>query len=78
MREYLYNLVEEGTVCDGKPESIEAHPKHHIIRRVIAVALAAAVEESDHSLSAEHHAAATQTEPLSCTPHQMLGENQKI
>lgn len=55
-----YNLVEEWTVCDRKSESIEAHPQHHVIRRVIAVAPAAAVKKSDHSLLAEHHTAATQ------------------
>lgn len=43
---------------DGKSKSIQAHPQHHVVRRVIAVAPAAAVEEPRHSLSAEHHAAA--------------------
>lgn len=60
MLECEYNLVEEWTVRDRKSESIEAHSQHHVIRCVIAVALAATVKQPDNSLPAEHHAAATQ------------------
>lgn len=52
-------LVEKWTVRDRKSESIEAHSQHHVIRCVIAVALAATVKQLDNSLPAEHHAAAT-------------------
>lgn len=55
-----YNLVEEWTVCNRKSKSIEAHSQHHVIRRIVAVAPAAAVKKLDHSLPAEHHTAATQ------------------
>lgn len=46
---------------DGKSKSIQAHSQHHVVRRIVAVAPAAAVEEPRHSLSAEHHAAAPRT-----------------
>lgn len=55
------HLMEEWTVCDRKSESVEAHSQHHVVRSVITVALTAAVKKSDHSLPAEHHAAATHT-----------------
>lgn len=57
--EYDYNLVEERTMCDRKSKSIEAHAQHHVIWRVIAVALAATLKKSHHSFPAEHHTAAT-------------------
>lgn len=47
---------------DGKSKSIQAHSQHHVVRRIITVAPAAAVEEPRHSLSAEHHAAAPRTD----------------
>lgn len=56
------NLMEEWTVCDRKSKSIEAHSQHHVIWRIIAVALAAAVKKLDDSLPAEHHTAATWTD----------------
>lgn len=49
-------------MCDRKSEGIEAHSQHHVIRGIIAVALAAALKKLDHSLPAEHHAAATHKE----------------
>lgn len=55
------NLVEEGTVCDRKSKSIEAHSQHHVIWGIITVALTAAVQKPNHSLPAEHHPAATHT-----------------
>lgn len=51
--------MEEGTVRGRKSESIEAHPQHHVVRGIITVAFAAAVDKLNHSLPAEHHAAAT-------------------
>lgn len=45
-------------MCDGKSESVEAHSQHHVIGSVVAVALAAAFKESQHSFPAEHHPAA--------------------
>lgn len=57
-KKYESNLVEERTVCDGEAESVEAHSKHHVIWCIIAVALAATLQKLNHSLPAEHHAAA--------------------
>lgn len=56
-----HNLVEKRAVGDRKSKSIQAHSQHHVVRRIITVAPAAAVEEPRHSLSAEHHAAAPGT-----------------
>lgn len=43
---------------DRKSKRVQAHSQHHVVRRIITVAPAAAVEEPHHSLPAEHHAAA--------------------
>lgn len=53
-----YNLVEKRAVCDRKSKCVQTHSQHHVIRCIITVAPAAAVEEPCHSLPAEHHAAA--------------------
>lgn len=45
---------------DRKSEGIKAHSQHHVIRRIVAVTLAAAAKESDHGLPTEHHPAATE------------------
>lgn len=57
-----HNLVEQRAVRDRKSKSIQAHSQHHVVRRIITVAPAAAVEEPRHRLSAEHHAAAPRTD----------------
>lgn len=62
MRGYAYSgvgpyLVEERTVRDREAQGVEAHSQHHVVRRVVAVAPAAALEELHHGLPAEHHPA---------------------
>lgn len=54
---------------DRKSKSVQAHSQHHVVRRIIAVAPAAAVEEPHHSLSAEHHAAAQGTDTRDTQTH---------
>lgn len=49
--------MEERTVRDRESQSVEAHSQHHVVRRVVAVAPAAAPEELHHGLPAEHHPA---------------------
>lgn len=49
--------MEERTVRDRESQSVEAHSQHHVVRRVVAVAPAAALEELHHGLPAEHHPA---------------------
>lgn len=49
--------MEEGAVSDRKSKRVEAHSQHHVIRRIITIALTAALKESGHCLPAEDHAA---------------------
>lgn len=72
-----YNLVEKRAVRDRKSKRVQAHSQHHVVRRVITVAPAAAVEEPRHSLSAEHHAAAMATDATETQTHTRSAEYER-